>query len=297
MFENVVVGVDGQAGGRDAIRLAAQLSSRRILTLAHIYCESQPLPSDTEPLHVQAEKARTVLARERDACFPGANVVTGFAASVGRGLHEAAARQRADLLVIGSSHRGPVGRVLLKDDTRAALNGAPCAIAVAPRGYADQEGHELRSIGVGFDGSSESELALAAARTLASRTGDSVHALWVVSLDDVCVRAAVPADWPEQTDALVYEVQDRLDRIDGINGQAMYGGPKEELVKLGARSDLLIVGSRGYGPLGSLFHGSVSTYLERRVDCPLLVLPRTMADESRSFAEPRGERIDRLVST
>ena len=38
--------------------------------------------------------------------------------------------------------------------------------------------------------------------------------------------------------------------------------------------DLLIVGSRGYGPMYRLFHGSVSAYLLRHVACPLLVLPR-----------------------
>jgi nucleotide-binding universal stress UspA family protein len=39
-------------------------------------------------------------------------------------------------------------------------------------------------------------------------------------------------------------------------------------------ADLLIVGSRGYGPLGSVFHGSVSSYLERHAQSGLLVVPR-----------------------
>ena len=46
------------------------------------------------------------------------------------------------------------------------------------------------------------------------------------------------------------------------------------LVRAGRELDLLIVGSRGYGPIGRLFPGSVSRYLVRHATCPLLVLPR-----------------------
>ena len=62
-----------------------------------------------------------------------------------------------------------------------------------------------------------------------------------------------------------------------------YGGPREELVQAGKELDLLIVGSRGYGPIGRLFHGSVSRYLAGHATCPLLVLPRrTTAAENGS---------------
>ena len=53
------------------------------------------------------------------------------------------------------------------DDARAALNGAPCAIAIAPRGYSPPTGG-LAVLGVGYDGSVDSEQ-LAVARELASR--------------------------------------------------------------------------------------------------------------------------------
>jgi hypothetical protein len=38
--------------------------------------------------------------------------------------------------------------------------------------------------------------------------------------------------------------------------------------------DLLIVGSRSYGPIGRLFHGSTSNYLQSHARSPLIVLPR-----------------------
>ena len=44
--------------------------------------------------------------------------------------------------------------------------------------------------------------------------------------------------------------------------------------------DLLVVGSRGYGPIGRLVHGSTSRELTLRAQCPLLVLTRTRRGEA-----------------
>jgi hypothetical protein len=38
----------------------------------------------------------------------------------------------------------------------------------------------------------------------------------------------------------------------------------------------LVVGSRGYGPVGRLIHGSTSQQLARTARCPLLVLARSI---------------------
>jgi nucleotide-binding universal stress UspA family protein len=59
-----------------------------------------------------------------------------------------------------------------------------------------------------------------------------------------------------------------------VEGIAVSGGPREELTRFADDVDLLIVGSRGYGPLGCVLHGSVSSYLERHVASALLILPR-----------------------
>ena len=103
------------------------------------------------------------------------------AASIGRGLHELAEAEQADLLVVGSSHRGSVDRVVLGDDTRDALDGAPCAVAIAPAGYA-LERRPIRRIGVGYDRSPESKHALRVARVLAGERGAALAALEAVSI-------------------------------------------------------------------------------------------------------------------
>jgi hypothetical protein len=59
--------------------------------------------------------------------------------SPGRGLHEEAERRNADLIVVGSSSRSLLGRVWVGDDARASLNGAPSAVAIAARSYAQHQ--------------------------------------------------------------------------------------------------------------------------------------------------------------
>src|SRR5665213_893354 len=107
-----------------------------------------------------------ILARERERNWPDAETLCIYDPSPGKALHQVARRQEADLLVVGSCHHSAVGRVLLKDDTRAAFNGAPCALAIAPRAYSAHEGG-VHLIGVGYNATPESERALIAARHLA----------------------------------------------------------------------------------------------------------------------------------
>ena len=72
----------------------------------------------------------------------------------------------------------------------------------------------------------------------------------------------------------------RLCGLEDVEGDVSYGEPSEELAQFSEDLDLLIVGSRSYGPLGRLVHGSVSNYLAERARCPLVVMPRQRHKEA-----------------
>jgi nucleotide-binding universal stress UspA family protein len=286
MFTNLLVGVDGRQGGRDAIALARQLASPdATITLANVYGSGWLLPRGIEvTAALQRDDSERMLASQRAASGIDAQTVCAWHSSPGRGLHELAEQRRSDLIVVGSSRRALLGRTLIGDDTRGALNGAPCAIAVAPRAYTETH-HDFETIGVGYDGSAEGQAALAEARQIAGRCGASIEVLWVVSLQDVREDSPIPADWPTAADVLVERCREKLGRLDGIKAHAVYGGPKEELSRLGDRVDLLILGSRSYGPLHRVFHGTTSTYLTRHLGCPFLQLPRGGRTEAREATD------------
>ena len=62
--------------------------------------------------------------------------------------------------------------------------------------------------------------------------------------------------------------------------------PVAALTEASAGLDLLVCGSRGYGPLRSVLLGSVSRRLSHVARCPLLIVPRGAAvDAERVFSE------------
>src|ERR1700677_4064318 len=273
MCENVTVGVDGRPNGRDAIALASRLlAADGKLTLAHIHGGAHnPVHASTAGrLKEESEASHELLERERTKAEVQAELVSYAASSPGRGLHDLAEQQNADLLVVGSCSRGPFGRVLIGDDTRTSLNGSPCAVAGATRGYA---GHPvpIAAIGVGYDGSPESQIALAKARELAEGNRALVRALKVVSIPNYAFTGFAAPALGESIELMITEAKERMAQIEGADGSAVYGLPGEELATFGDEVQLLVVGSRGYGPMKRLILGSTSDYLQRHARCSLLV--------------------------
>jgi nucleotide-binding universal stress UspA family protein len=219
-----------------------------------------------------------MLEREFDASGVVAELTGMASPTVGRGLHQLAQDHRPDLLVVGSCRRRSVGRLLRGDDTRGSLSGAACAVAIAPHGYAERS-REITTIGVADNDTPGAEAALAAARGLSARLRASVQAVTVVSL-----AAAGPGAWGaldvgwgggiEGIEGIEQAARDRLRSLDGVDGRVAVGLPSDELVAFGDEVELLVVGSRSFGPLRRLILGSTSMHLACDVRSPLLVLPR-----------------------
>lgn len=286
MFGHVMVGVDEHEGGRDAIALGKRLlAPDGDMTLAHVYAGDPHVYRSASAAYEAAEHDRAVelLGRAREEMGLDVGIRARGAPSVGRGLHELAEQHGADLLVVGSTRRSLLGRVLISDDTRAALNGASCAVAIAPAGYAD-ESEVIREVGVGYDGSPESVYAVELARELANRFDARLSAFTAVSAP---TRPFSPGELPlgDLIAKLVDQAIEDIVALGGVEPHAAYGRPGEELALFSASVGLLVVGSRGYGPLGRLVHGSTSLQLARSARCPLLVLPRGARSPAESAAQ------------
>ena len=265
MFKNVLVGVDGRPNGRDAIALASRLRDPDgKLTLAHVHHGE---------MAKEREDSRKLLEEERKGADVKAELISVLAASPGRGLHQQAEEQGADLLVVGSCSHGAFGRAMLGDDTRAALNGSPCAVAIASLAYAAHP-TPITKVGVAYNGSPESKAALAVAQELAAPSGATVCALEVVSIPTYAFTGLIPPVSGEGLDVMLKEANGRMEGLADVEGHAAYGLAGEELAAFGEEVDILVVGSRGYGPVRRLVLGSTSDFLGRHARCSLLILPR-----------------------
>jgi nucleotide-binding universal stress UspA family protein len=196
------------------------------------------------------------LEQELTRAVVSARPVVVAGALPARALQGIAERDGADLIVVGAPHRAGAERALGGDVAAGTLRGAPCAVMVAPIGFAERE-RKLGTVGVGFDDSAESRAALRLAGRLARAAGAALRVLSVTS-------AAVPGHEAAATAA-------------GGTYEAIAGRPATELARRSADLDLLVVGSRGQGPVRRLLLGSTSSRLVREARCPVLVVPRPVA--------------------
>ena len=271
------------------------------LLLAATY-PSQPAdrvyPELGETLAGEAEAALS-RAAVRLADAPGPTPVMRVAAvpaqSPARALHTLAQDDEVLLAVIGSSSRGQLGRVSPGAVTDRLLHGAPCPVAVAPRGLSlDDAGTPLRRVGVGYVDGPDGRAALEAADAIAHAAAAYLRLLVVMRPRDyyATVKPAVRRvdhEAPRRADA-----QAVLER--GLNasgdpstiGEVLDGEPAAALASASTDLDLLVCGSRGFGPLRTLLLGGTSHALVRRAACPVLVVaPGGEATLTAAFREAR----------
>ena len=191
-------------------------------------------------------------------------------------INDLAEREGITTIVVGSPHRGPIGRALIGSVATGLLHGAPCAVITAPRGYADAEHETFGTIAVAYDGTAESKLALTEGQRLTRACGGALRVLTVSSPPIVLPGSAgyAPAQPPDAEKINREAVESTAAEIE-VEGRVL-GGPAAPTLAEACEDgvDLLIVGSRHYGPLRRALLGSVSRQLIHAAPCPVLVMPR-----------------------
>jgi nucleotide-binding universal stress UspA family protein len=180
-MRKIVVGFDGTDQAKDALHVGAALAravEAQLIVASAI--EFGPLEIDGAGYNqARAEHYGNVFNRARAELGS-----TGFERrelqdTAAHGLTELAEDEQADLIVIGSTHHGPIGRVLAGTVAARLFSGAPCAVMVAPRGWSDHAHAGLGLIGVGYDGSEESKMAVASAEQLARAFGAKLRVITI----------------------------------------------------------------------------------------------------------------------
>lgn len=251
-------------------------------------CASSPLPAGYtyEELVPHATEALERLKGELDVEGIQVEYREVHSTSAPRGLHEAAEREGAGLLVVGSTGRGAVGRVLPGSTAERLMHGAPSAIAVVPHDW--EAGGGLTTIGVAYADTDEAREALRGAHALARRAGATLRVLTVVNVH-LGMYGETEATTAEQhgkdfgevegehrlrAEAALRSVIAELDGGVEVKVDAFVEDPAETLVRVSENLDLLVCGSRGYGPLRAVLLGGVSRRVVAEAHCPVIVLPR-----------------------
>ena len=282
----VLLGFNGSAESKDGLRLAEQLADLFDAELVVGCAYVRQLPFGRSPdseyqryLQEVAEQAATEV-RELLARRSGSTVRVVASDSPAHALHDLAEEVEAQIIVIGSSQRAQTGTILPGGTGRQLLRGTPCAVAVAQHGYRLEERQPFATIGAAYDGSPESADAVLTAGKIARAAGAPLEIERVVWFPQPGEEHLIPA-WQADIDALAAHADEQMRAVidslgEGISasGRTVRGGATAELVEWSDRLDLLVLGSRSYGPLRQVLLGSTSAELIRWARCPVMVVPR-----------------------
>lgn len=278
----ILIAVDAGVRTLDAIRLGELLA--RVSGLPAALATAFPhVPLGDDAERELREEARQTLL-ELGATMEGVDVVDARVVdshSPARALQDLSEEEHAAVVVIGSTHRGAIGRVVPGTVAERLLSGAAAPVAVAPAGYAESERPpELRLVGVAYDGSEEARQALDGAAALARRAGAQLRIITVfqrIAFGALASPGGVSLESVNQR--LEQGLRRELDEAvaahgDGVEGVFASGDAAEVLAAQSEDLDLLVAGSRGYGPLGAVLLGGTTHRLLTAAACPLVVAPR-----------------------
>ena len=272
----IIVGIDGSASSRAALRWAARTAAARGVGLGAVTAWQYParagspagpteLPGPDEMDRQATEHVRSVVREELGAAAERVEI------EVGRGpaapvLFGTVSRAGADMLVVGARGLGGFSGLLLGSVSQQLVEHSPCPIVVLRTEHDPPDGPIL----VGLDGSDGATRALEWAIDLAEATGSDI--------------VAVNAPGVGASNAAMDAARQALERWcapirDRAVSHAICVEPGDARTALEHAADatdasLLVVGTRGLGAVRGLLLGSVAGYVARYARRPIAVVPR-----------------------
>jgi nucleotide-binding universal stress UspA family protein len=281
----VLLGTDGSA---DAVRAADWLARF-------------PLPSGSQLLvvsvlpHLGARATEHENAINAQACqvlddarlklVPGAADVRVMKGGVREALLQAAEEWKADLIVLGARGLNGVKRALLGSVSLSVAREARCAVMIV-KGAAKA----FQRVVVGLDGSEHSLHALSfmASLPLAADT----ELLLVGVAEKTHLPRSAPHLVADQLRAFIAEVDEEektrkqqilvdaektINRKGRVQLRSVVGNPPDEIVTVAKTTgaQLIVLGSRGIGPLQRFVLGSVSESVLLQSECTVMITKRS----------------------
>jgi nucleotide-binding universal stress UspA family protein len=293
----VLVGIDGTPSGLEALALGSAFAvltgAPLVLGAAYAFSGGSFAGGFIWPPQHDAERwLEEAQARLGDAIPWSTRTI--MATSPAQGLLELAKREDASMIVLGSNRDGPIGRVLAGSTARRVAHGAPCAVAIAPHDWRLRPADADLVFGVGLCDSPEAREALTVAARYAAAAHAPLKLFTAVHIPPPAhpMFAATSVGYGQwKRERIEFAEQMVAEAIKAVGPEVepevavLEGEPVERLADVSRGLDILVVGSRGYGPLRSVLLGGVSGPLIERAACPVVIVPRGAHTEPASDVE------------
>ena len=273
------------------LHLAAQLSRttrEKIVAAAVVERPWLPNPMDNEYFNHLGLQAKKSLEHIAGQLAPDLDVwpIVHQATSVPEGLTELAAEVNADIVVVGSSSTGLLGRIALGSVTDRLVHTAQLPVVIAPRSYPAHPGR-IERLTVAYGGQADHVGLVASTAELAERwsvrlriASFTVRPMSVFSgslepdADDLVV-----AQWARQTRANVAEQLEAVRAgVGTVDADVVIGSGSTWRDAVDAveweTGDILVLGSGAAGPVAQVFLGSAAARILRHSPVPTMIMPR-----------------------
>ena len=280
---HIAVGADGSDEGKDAVALGAGLASLTGagLSLVNVFPTVLFPTAGTDDRATLRKEADESLRRDRDALAPDAIIHSVMDLSVSRALMQFAQETHVEMLVIGSAPDAPPGRARIGRRGRQLLHDMPFALALAPRGSRSRK-FEVGRVGLGDDDGPEAKVAHDVAIELCRAANGTLVIKRVIDDRYPALAGLSPAALPEYEASWEYERSQAQSKLEQQAAQldvptqisSVLGDPGRELRSLSDDVDLIVVGSRRWGPLARVVTGGVGETLVADAGCPVVIVPR-----------------------
>lgn len=285
---NLLVGYDGGPTGADAIEFGRSWAETTGDTLVVLVVhQGQSAPGfgrvDAEWGAYERQEAEAVLAEARRLLdgVENAEFRRIDSSSPAHGLSDVI-EHGGTMLVLGARRARGLRRTYPGSTAERLLHGSAIPIAIVPSDYALRHSGPLRTVTVAYVDTPDGRHALDVAAQMATHLGARLDVVSVVPDTRIVPSMGEPQrfsagqheSYQVALDAAVASVSDR-GLHDGASGHLLDGPVVEALVEIGPdETDLLVCGSRGYGPVARVLLGGVSGRVVRHARVPTVVVTR-----------------------
>ena len=279
-MNSILVGFDDSDSARSALEFAAGISRLLGADLV-VAVVDEVTPEQSSPLEDRREAMERIesAARERLGGVPFEFWKT--TGPVAGALAQLARDGNADLIVVGTTHHGSVGRVIIGSVCERLLRASARPVVVVPPG-APEPDPAVRGIGVAIDDEVESQAALTFATEMAAEMQAPLRLITVHPPRIELMRGRISGTLPGYQRTIRRRLSESLNRAEATlpteiesTTVLVSGEVGEELAAQSRSLSLLAMGSRGYGPGRRAVLGGTASDVIRKSSCPVLVVPRS----------------------
>jgi nucleotide-binding universal stress UspA family protein len=292
----IIAGFSSSRQGVAPLNLATQLARTSGEKIIAAVVVERRLPAGVDPLEDEYRgyvAAQATASLERVVAQVSGDfdisVVTHHATSVPNGLMELVAEHSADLVVVGSSSSGLLGRIALGTVTERLVYTSKVPVAIAPRGYPSSPAPVRRLTAAYRDGADAAEL-IATSAELAKQWGARLRiasftvrpfTMFGGSIERSAEELVVQQWARRTTDAVIKQLDDVRTTVAVPDVDVVIGTGNEwrEAVDDIAwePGDVLLLGSGAAGPLAQVFLGTAASKILRHAPVPVMIVPRHLS--------------------